>query len=75
MAVKYHSNPKKMHSLNVTKYELGFQIYYGKICILLGVFIVYVKMLLKSNTHLKTSMIFEVLPNAEEKKINICTTI
>lgn len=41
MAVKYHTNSKKIHSenLNVTKSEFGFQIYYGKICTLLGMFI------------------------------------
>lgn len=41
MAVKYHSNSKKIHSqnLNVTKSEFGFQIYYGKICTLLGMLI------------------------------------
>ena len=37
--------------------------------------LIYIKSLLKRRTHLKISMIVEVLPSAAEKKISICTTV
>lgn len=37
--------------------------------------LIYIKIFLKSYTHLKTSMIVETVPNEEVKEFRICTTI